>query len=130
LHHTQVKEIGGVSTFIQLLRQRDNVVLAIATGSWEETARLKMESAGIGYSGIAFASVSDHVDRIDIMKTAEAKCSKSGFTLKSYFGDAIWNKKASQVIGFNFILVGDQVSHPKQIMNFNNSDKAKALIVL
>jgi len=130
LHHTQVKEIEGASAFIQLLRQRDDVVLAIATGGWEETARLKLESAGIDYSGIAFASGSDHVGRIDIMKIAEAKCSENGFTSKSYFGDAIWDKKASQALGFNFILVGDQVSHAKQIMNFNCSDKASALIGL
>jgi beta-phosphoglucomutase-like phosphatase (HAD superfamily) len=130
LRHTQVKEISGASTFIQLLRQRDDVVLAIATGGWEETARLKLESAGIDYSGIAFASGSDHVGRIDIMKTAEAKCLDSGFCEKSYFGDAIWDKKASQALGFNFILVGNQISHAKQILNFNNSDKVLELIGL
>ena len=43
---------------------------------------------------------------------------------------AIWDKKASQALGFNFILVGDQISYAKQIMNFNCTDKALALIGL
>ena len=130
LHHTSVKEIEGASEFIQLLRQRDDVVLAIATGGWQETARLKLESAGIDYSGIAFASGSYHIKRIDIMKIAKAKCSESRFTSKSYFGDAIWDKKASQELGFNFILVGDKVNHTQKIMNFNFSEKPLTLIGL
>jgi len=130
LHHTPVNEIEGASAFMQLLRQRDDVVLAIATGGWAETARLKLESAGIDYSGIAFSSGSDHAGRVGIMKIAEAKCSEIGLTSKSYFGDAIWDKKASYELGFNFILVGNQISHAKQILNFNNSDKVLELIGL
>ena len=130
LRHNQVKEIEGASKFIQLLRKRDDVVLAIATGGWEDRSKLKLESVGIDYSGIAFASGSDHVNRIGIMKIAEARCSVSEFTSKSYFGDAIWDKKASMELGFNFVLIGNRVNHPKKIMNFNSSDQALALIDL
>ncbi len=130
LQNTKVKEIEGASSFIKLLRQRNDVALAIATGGWEETAKMKLESAGIDYSEIAFASCADHFSRIGIMKIAEARCSDCAFTSKTYFGDAIWDKKASQDLNFNFILVGNRVNHPKQILDFNHSDKILELIGL
>ena len=91
LSHTQAKEIEGAAAFIQMLRKRDDVVLAIATGGWAETAKLKLESAGIEYTGISFASSSDNTSRTGIMKIAEERCSTHEFATKSYFGDAIWD---------------------------------------
>lgn len=104
--------------------------LAIATGGWELSAKLKLESSGIELSGISFASSSDHFNRTEIMKIAEKRCSCTHFTGKTYFGDAEWDKKASKELGYNFILVGDAISNPKQIVDFNNSAKALALIGL
>jgi phosphoglycolate phosphatase-like HAD superfamily hydrolase len=132
LHITQtpVKEIEGASAFIQILRQRDDVVLAIATGGWEETAKLKLESAGIDYSGIPFASDSDHLTRIGIMRAAETKCLVTEFTSKTYFGDGIWDKKASKELGFNFVLVGNQVIHSRKIMDYSSPEKVLGLMGL
>ena len=127
---TEVKEIKGASSFMDLLRQRDDVALAIATGGWEETARMKLEAAGIDYSGIAFASCEDHFSRTGIMKQAEARCPGSGYTSKTYFGDAAWDKKASRDLNFNFILVGDRINHPKQIRDFTHSGNILDLIGL
>ncbi len=123
-------QISGAGDFIKLLAQRDDVELAIATGGWELSAKLKLESCGIDFSGISFASSSDHFSRTEIMKIAEKKCLNKKFTNRTYFGDAEWDKQASQELGYNFILVGDAISNPKQIMDFNNSAKALALIGL
>jgi len=54
LQRNQATEINGASAFIERLKKREDVLLAIATGGWEETAKMKLESAGIDYSGIAF----------------------------------------------------------------------------
>jgi len=130
LSHTPAKEIKGAAAFIRKLKKRNDLVLAIATGGWEESAKLKLESAGINYTGIAFASGSDHASRAGIMKIAESKCSVIEFTSKSYFGDAIWDKKASHELGYNFILVGNQFSHSKKILDFSISDKALSFVGL
>ena len=113
-----------------MLRKRDDVVLAIATGGWAQTAKLKLESAGIEYTGISFASSSDNTSRTGIMKIAEERCSTHEFATKSYFGDAIWDKRAAHELSYNFILVGNRVSHPSQIMNFKYSNQALELIGL
>lgn len=123
-------EIAGASAFIRLLRHRSDVALAIATGGWEETAKLKLESAGIDYRGMAFASGTDHTSRIDIMKLAEERVSVREFTSKTYFGDAVWDKEASISLAYNFILVGDGFYHAKQIPDFNSSEKVLSIIGL
>ena len=130
LSHTRAREIEGAAAFIQNLRRRDDVALAIATGGWEETARLKLTSAGIDHAGIAFASGSDHTTRTGIMKIAEEKTGGKVFIAKTYFGDAIWDLKASRELNYNFILVGDRIHHPKQIMDFHPSAPILALIGL
>lgn len=123
-------EIDGASEFIRLLKKRGDVVLSIATGGWEKTAKLKLKSAGIDYSEIAFASGSDSISRLDIMKLAEKRCLLGGFTSKTYFGDAIWDKKTSLSLAYNFILVGNGIEHTKQIIDFKDSEKALSMIGL
>ncbi|MGD8845985.1 MAG: HAD family hydrolase [Desulfobacteraceae bacterium] len=130
LRKTQALEIPGARVFVKLLKNRNDVSLAIATGGWEETAKMKLESAGIDYSNIAFASGSDHKSRAGIMKIAEKKCSKEIFVSKSYFGDAIWDKEASRDLQYNFILVGNRFKHSNQIDNYSDHDVALSMIGL
>ncbi len=130
LRKKQAIEIPGANKFVQLLKNRNDVCLAIATGGWEETARMKLRSAGIDYSDIVFASGSDSNSRVGIMKVAEKRCPLNRFTSKSYFGDAIWDKKASQELQYNFVLVGNRVKHVKQIENYNATDVALSMIGL
>lgn len=120
----------SAASFLQFLRSRNDVTLAIATGGWEETAKMKLESAGIDYSNIAFASGSDHISRIGIMKIAEKRCSANGFITKSYFGDAIWDKIASYELQYNFIFVGSRLRHSKQIDDYRSIDLALSMIGL
>lgn len=130
LYNKPVKEVLGASAFLQKLRERNDICLAIATGGWEETAKLKLDSAGIDYSGIAFASASDHVSRIGVMKVAESRCLTNEFASRSYFGDAIWDQKATQLLQFNFIQVGDKINHTQQISDFQPSDHIWAMLGL
>ena len=125
-----VNEIVGATSFMQLLKKRTDVTLAIATGGWEETAKIKLESAGIDYSNIAFASGSDCKSRKGIMKIAEERCPTNNFISKSYFGDAEWDKKASHDLNYNFILVGNRLNNSKQIDNYESVDEILSLVGL
>ena len=42
-----ISEIPGASEFLKDLRERKNCRIAIATGGWEETAKLKLKAAGV-----------------------------------------------------------------------------------
>ncbi len=130
LSHSPVQPIPGAAQFILMLQQRTDVEVAIATGGWEETAKLKLYSGGIDLSGISFASSSDHFSRIEIMKKAEQRCSNKNFKSRTYFGDAVWDKQASEALGYNFILVGEAYIHAKQIQTFDNPAAALELIGL
>jgi len=130
LKDNPVNEIPGACDFVNGLRYRANVVIAIATGGWEETAKLKLDSAGIDFTGISFASGSESKSRTGVMKLAEQKCNSDNITSKTYFGDAIWDKRASAELEYNFILVGNRIKHDNQIADFKNIDQALGLIGL
>jgi len=124
-----VQEVEGASQFFQHLCTLDTVRVAIATGGWEETAKLKLKAANINLNGCAFASSSDHYKRTEIMKIAESRASGPiPFKSKTYFGDASWDKKASKMLNYRFVLVGNRIEHEIQIDDYKN--KADVLNML
>ena len=124
-----VQEIRGASRFMQYLFSLENVKVAIATGGFEETAKLKLKAAGIDFNGCAFASSGDHYSRPGIMKAAEKKAGiKVPLTSKIYFGDAVWDREASTSLNFKFVLIGDQTEHDIKLKDY--VDKEKVLSIL
>jgi hypothetical protein len=121
---SQVQEVPGANTFINNIRKRDDVAVAIATGGWGETARLKLKSAGINVEGIPLCSANDAISRVDIMTQAKFKASHAAAKRISYFGDASWDKKACAELGWNFISVGDRITHTLSIDSFQQSAEA------
>jgi phosphoglycolate phosphatase-like HAD superfamily hydrolase len=113
-----IKEISGASAFLSKLQTFDNVVISFATGGWYESAVLKLESAGIDYSGIPIASSNDHHSRIEIMKIAEKLVIGDGNVPFTYFGDGSWDLKACEELGVNFVLVGSKLKHNQTIKDF------------
>lgn len=124
IQNNKVEPILGAIDFVASLKKRNDVSLAIATGGWRETAILKLEAAGIDLTGIPIASASDHFERVEIMKIAEQKTGLKNFETKTYFGDGEWDKKASEILGYNFVLVGNKFEHPQKIDNFTFSEEA------
>jgi beta-phosphoglucomutase-like phosphatase (HAD superfamily) len=51
-----LKEIAGARALIEGLSLKESVVLAIATGGWEETAKMKLHGAGIDPDRIAMTT--------------------------------------------------------------------------
>jgi len=124
------KEVPGAISFINHLANLDNVTVSFATGGWYETAVLKLDSAGFNYSKNAIASSNDHFKRTGIMTIAKAKHPNQSDTLYTYFGDGIWDKKACEELGFNFVLVGNRTRHHQKISDFKAVNEALAYIGL
>lgn len=124
----EIRQVAGAADFIACLREKDDVVLSIATGGWKETTILKLNAAGINVSGIPIASASDHYDRTEIMKIAEKLADTRHIKSRTYFGDGVWDKEASALLGYNFVLVGCRTEHSQQICDFRQADKALRFI--
>jgi phosphoglycolate phosphatase-like HAD superfamily hydrolase len=101
--------IIGVNQFIEQLRKIPGVTLAIATGGWEKTAKLKLAHTAFPFSDISFASSSDASSREQIMRIAYEraldKANISHFTNVIYFGDGLWDFMASTNLGFGFVAI-------------------------
>ena len=124
-----VKEILGAATFLNLLQSMKDVTVFLATGSWQESAILKLESANIDFSSIPLASSNDHYSRIEIMKLAANSAAKSQYPC-TYFGDGVWDKEACSSLGYNFVLVGSKFAHDPSVKNFQSTKSALACIGL
>lgn len=124
-----VREIKGAACFIRYLCRREDCTVAIATGGWKETAKLKLEAAGIDVAGYAFASSSDYSSRVDIMRAAELKASSNiSFKSKTFFGDASWDRDASEILNYRFILVGNRIEHKYQIKDFKDRESIISIL--
>lgn len=130
LESNSVEPIAGAIEFLAHLKQRDDVVLAIATGGWYESATMKLAAAGLDISGIALATSSDHIARVEIMKLAEARAIEKPLLSRTYFGDAAWDKTASMVLDYNFVLLGDRVAHHQTMPNYLDIEIATRFIGL
>ncbi len=119
-----VKEVPGAGRFIKTLNERTDVRVGIATGGWSETALLKLESAGAELDGISLSSANDAISRVDIMKQALVEAGEKNPTKVSYFGDASWDKRACEKLGWNFIAVGNEVEHHQRIESFDQATEA------
>ena len=97
--------IAGAIQMVDKVRLSANTRVAIATGGWKRSALLKLDSSGFNINGIPVASCDDSPSRIEIMRTA---LSKLGTDIDSvtYFGDAEWDRRACQELGWDFVAVG------------------------
>ncbi len=125
-----LQEIPGASAFIEYLKSKPNIVLSIATGGWLESAVLKLESAGIHTDSIAIASSNDHYSRTEIMKIAAFRATAHKNCAWTYFGDGIWDKKACEDLGINFVLVGNGTEHYQCIESFESLGDLQVLLGL
>lgn len=123
-------EIAGANQFLQHLQSLDNVRVSLATGGWYESAIIKLRAAGIDCSDIPFASSNDHFARIEIMKIAAARSGAKGSESVIYFGDGAWDKKACEILGYDFVLVGDALRHQPQITDYRDLKSLSSIIGL
>lgn len=84
--------------------------VAIATGCWEESAFLKLSTAGFDVENLPIASSDDSHRREEIMGIAYTRAldfwSVNKFETVTYIGDGVWDLKASKNMGYHFIGIG------------------------
>lgn len=119
----RLPEIPGAGAFLARLKSCPGVAVGLATGGWEETARMKLKAAGLAAAELSLASGSDALTRVEIMQIA-ARRTLNGATAgrATYFGDGVWDKRASEKLRYQFIAIGDSVEHPAQFPNFRDPE--------
>lgn len=118
-----VREIAGAKRLVDRLLELPRVRVAIATGGWEPTARLKLEHVGIASRRLALASSSDAAARIDIMRLAADRALQGARVERAtYFGDGPWDRRASAELGYDFIAVGGAVPSPVAYADLRETD--------
>jgi len=104
-HHGAFPEIPGARAMLRRLSASPAHAVAIATGGWRDTARLKLETAGFDLHGLPLATADDSHDRTEIMQIALARLGQA-FDSVRYFGDGPWDRLACQRLGWEFVAVG------------------------
>ncbi len=97
--------VPGAVDFLGRLRASPLVSVAIATGGWRATARLKLDSAGLAVGHLPLASSDDATARADIMRIALDSLD-GAFETITYVGDGAWDRSASAELGWHFQPVG------------------------
>lgn len=82
--------------------------VALATGAWRDSARLKMASAGLCYDDYPAASSDDAQDRETIVRLSMRRAAERFGRISDvvYVGDGVWDARACRSIGIPFIGVG------------------------
>jgi phosphoglycolate phosphatase-like HAD superfamily hydrolase len=102
---------GGVQLLSRLSSSGTHRV-SLATGSWRDSARLKMTSAGMCFDGHPAASADDALDRESIMRLSMQRAAEwygEVFACTVYVGDGVWDARACRALGVPFIAVGSGV---------------------
>lgn len=107
--HGPFCELPGASAYLTRLRTDPNTDVAIATGGWRTSARMKLESAGIDTDGVPLASSDDFVERTAIMRFALDSL-RGQHDSVTYYGDGRWDLAASKELGWRFRAVGHELN--------------------
>jgi phosphoglycolate phosphatase-like HAD superfamily hydrolase len=118
-----VREISGAKRLVERLLELPGVRVGVATGGWEPTALLKLAHVGIDVARLGFASGSDACARTDIMRLAAQRALRGAtYGRATYFGDGVWDQRASAELGYDFIAVGGAVVHPHACTDLRDTE--------
>jgi len=110
-------EIPGAARFINRLRDSKEHGVAIATGSWRRSALLKLETSDLDVKGIPVLSSDDSPSRTEIMRIALSQLGNM-YESVTYFGDAEWDRRACETLGWEFVPVGSGLDGIETYDNF------------
>ncbi len=95
-----VAPVPGARTVLQRLRQAGHQV-ALATGSWAASARLKLDSAGVDTMGCVLIGSDELPRRSDIIRAAWFTTDANEKPI--YVGDGPWDVSAIKALGLRFV---------------------------
>ena len=120
-------EVAGAKAFVDILKSHPEASVALATGSWKESAMMKLQAIGLDPQELCLASSSDSVSRVEIMAVAEQRALLGKpAARRTYFGDGPWDKTACQELGFEFVAIGSGVDHPTRYPDFRDAERILA----
>jgi phosphoglycolate phosphatase-like HAD superfamily hydrolase len=103
------RPVAGADRLLSRLAQGGSHRVSLATGSWRDSARLKMASAGLCYEDFPSASADDALDRESIIRLSRQRAAErygESFACTVYVGDGVWDARACRGIGIPFIGIG------------------------
>src|SRR5262245_39575706 len=100
--------VNGARQLLAALADHREYRVALASGCWSESARMKMASAGMNYDAYPSASADDAAARPPIIQLAEQRAASryGAFENSVYVGDGVWDARACRALGIPFIGVG------------------------
>lgn len=104
-NHGPFAKIPGAREVLARLQVSDRHEIAIATGGWRRSARIKLTSAGFEIDTVPLASSDDAMRRDEIMLVA-LQALPGEFSSITYFGDGQWDAAACETLGWDFRAVG------------------------
>jgi phosphoglycolate phosphatase-like HAD superfamily hydrolase len=105
---TRFGPIKGAGDALDFVRSA-GWAIALATGGWGASARLKLSVAGLDIEGAAFASSDDGSTREEILRIAVRRAQSSTsepFQRVVSVGDAAWDVRCASSVGVAFVGIG------------------------
>jgi phosphoglycolate phosphatase-like HAD superfamily hydrolase len=102
--------------------------IAIATGAWSESAKVKLAGSQMPELGVPMAHGDDHYERKDIILTAIQRAKnfykKEEYHNIIYVGDRPWDREAASMLNIGFIGVGQYLGSlkPKDFFHVEHYD--------
>ena len=100
--------VPGAPHFVRVL-QSIGWQLAVATGGWKASARLKLEWAGVELDGAPLATADDDTARTAIVRYALQRAAIESVSPEDkivFVGDGLWDFEAAAQLGISFLGVG------------------------
>src|SRR5438094_8266554 len=100
--------VTGAPLLLSRLADSGEHRVALATGAWRDSARLKMASAGLCYDDYPAASSDDSFDRESIIRFSMQRAAEryGGLGSTVYIGDGVWDARACRNVGIPFVGIG------------------------
>ena len=102
-------QIPGSAEILSMLNNSSEFAVALATGGFRLSAKLKLRRAGLPFLELPLASSSDAASREDILRIAAARAAEKHtkqFRTFTYVGDGVWDVRAARELGWRFIGIG------------------------
>ncbi|MCH2199906.1 MAG: HAD hydrolase-like protein [Flavobacteriales bacterium] len=105
-HPEKFKEVPGAKEYFNSLKNDPNIGLGVATGSWELSAMVKLNTGGIDIQGVCFSNSDYHKTRAEITQDViDQLKERTGEEPERiiYFGDGSWDYRTCQLLEIEFI---------------------------
>src|SRR5262245_28084729 len=104
------RPVTGAGDLLLKLTDHSDYVVSLATGGWKVSAYFKLNQARLEAEGLPAAFADDALAREKIMEASLQRAAlqhgRNGFTTVIYVGDGVWDLKAANKLGFQFVGIG------------------------